>query len=583
MNRSCVLLPLFLLLTACAQLLTPSGATFDRIDQELKDAAASKPKSAKNDALNNAMLPPLQVDTPKSVAAPEPRFDLAVTAAPAGQVFAALVSGTKYSMLVPPEVSGSITLNLKSVTVREALEAIRELYGFEFTFKGNRIFIQPNTMQTRMFRINYLAGQRQGRTDVRVTSSSAAISGASPGVSGQSTGSTGATSPSPGTGTGGTSGSGTESSRITTQSASDFWKDLNTTLSTLVGTADGRSVIVNAHSGVVLVKAMPNELRAVENYLKATQLIVERQVMLEAKIVEVQLSETSQSGVNWASFGGNNKKWAVGSVMPGTTLGSTGAISGNAGGVSGGTPATITPGSAAGSIVAGTLGKGFFGLAFQAKDFAALLSFLETQGDVQVLSSPRVATINNQKAVLKVGTDDYFVTNVSTTSTTNTTGGATVSPTITLQPFFSGVALDVMPQIDEDNNIILHIHPSVSQVTEKSKTVDLGSMGMFTLPLASSSVSETDSIVRVQDGHIVAIGGLMSQEQTRDSNGLPVASRAPGLLGALFGQKSASFRKRELVILLKPTVIQGENSWRQDLMDTQIRVQGLDPRKMEQK
>lgn len=573
MKRSCwSLLPLLLLLTACGQLPTMlSGATFDRIDQELKDAAASKPKPGKNEALNNAMLPPLQIDSPKPVAAAEPRFDLAVTAAPAAQVFSALVAGTKYSMLIPQEVVGSITINLKSVTVREALEAIRELYGFEFSFKGNRIFIQPNTLQTRMFQINYLASQRQGRTDVRVTSSSAALANSSTNVSGQSTGSTGATSPTPGTGADGTNGSGTESSRISTQSNSDFWKELNVTLSALVGTAEGRAVIVNAHSGVLLIKAMPGEIRQVENYLKATQLIVERQVMLEAKIVEVQLSEGAQSGVNWASFGGTNKRWAAGNVLPGTTLGATGTISGNLG--------SVTPGSAIGSIVAAASGKGLFGLAFQAKDFAALLSFLETQGDVQVLSSPRVATLNNQKAVLKVGTDDYFVTNVSTTSTSNNTGPATVSPTITLQPFFSGVALDVMPQIDEDNNIILHVHPSVSQVQEKEKIVDLGSAGVFKLPLASSSVSETDSIVRVQDGHIVAIGGLMSQEQTRDSNGLPVVSRAPGFLGALFGQKSSSFRKRELVILIKPTVIQGENSWRQDLMDTQIRVQNLDPRK----
>lgn len=563
-------------LTSCAQLQTPPGTTFDRIDQELSAAASQPAKAKKIDALNQAMLPPLPMPAPATTAASEPRFDLAVTAAPASQVFSALVSGTKYSMLVPPEVTGNLTLNLKSVTVREALEAIRELYGFEFNFRGNRIFIQPNTLQTRMFQINYLSSQRQGRTDVRVTSSSAAIANAPSGTAGQATGSTGQAAPA-----GSASGNhaGTESSRILTQVTSDFWRELNVTLSALVGVTDGRAVIVNAHSGVVLVRAMPAELRAVENYLKATQLIVERQVMLEAKIVEVQLSEGAQSGVNWAGFGNSNKnwprggKWAAGSVLPGNTIGATGSLISDA--------ATVTPGMNVGSIAAASVGKGFFGLAFQAKDFAALLNFLETQGDVQVLSSPRVATINNQKAVLKVGTDDFFVTNVSTTSTSNSTGPATVSPTITLQPFFSGVALDVMPQIDEDNNIILHIHPSVSQVQEKTKTIDLGSAGVFTLPLASSSVSETDSIVRVQDGNIVAIGGLMSQEQSHDRSGLPVLSRPSGFFGSLFGQKSASFKKRELVILIKPTVIQGENSWRQDLMDTQIRVQGLDPRKVE--
>ena len=99
-----------------------------------------------------------------------------------------------------------------------------------------------------------------------------------------------------------------------------------------------------------------------------------------------------------------------------------------------------------------------FGLALATSNFASLLTFLETQGNVQVLSSPRLATLNNQKAVLKVGTDEFFVTGVSTTSTT--TGSATqTSPTITVQPFFSGIVLDVTPQIDEDGNIILHVHP----------------------------------------------------------------------------------------------------------------------------
>lgn len=586
MNR-CWILLLSLLVSACAQNRMAPGTTFDRIDQDLKDALASSPKSKKNDALNQAMLPPLQMDAP-AAAVPEPRFDLSVNSAPAAQVFTALAAGSKYSMLVPPEVTGNVTLSLKSVTVREALEAMRDLYGYEFNIKGNRVFIHPNTMQTRMFQINYLASQRRGQTDVRVTSSSLSV--ATNNSSGQNqTGTSGQSSSGNNQQQGQSSGQSTtsvDSSRVQTRSDSDFWKELNTALAAIIGTSDGRAVIINPLSGVVLVKAMPNEMRALENYLKATQLIVERQVMLEAKILEVQLNDGFQSGVNWAKFSGNDQRWAVGAMNSGTTLGSsaaisslipgsTGAISGNAGGT-GSTSVGSLPGKA-GAIATSALGKGFFGVAFQSKDFAALLSFLETQGDVQVLSSPRVATINNQKAVLKVGTDDFFVTAVSTTATTSGTS-TVVTPSITLQPFFSGVALDVMPQIDEDNNIILHVHPSVSVVTEKTKQVDLGTLGNFTLPLASSNVSETDSVVRVQDGNIVAIGGLMSQEQTSDRNGLPVLSRAPGI-GLLFGQKATSLKKRELVILLKPTVIQGENAWRQDLMETQVRIQGFDPRK----
>jgi len=190
-----------------------------------------------------------------------------------------------------------------------------------------------------------------------------------------------------------------------------------------------------------------------------------------------------------------------------------------------------------------------------------------------VLSSPRVATINNQKAVLKVGQDDFFVTNVSTTSTSSGTS-TTISPTITVQPFFSGIALDVTPQIDDNNNIILHVHPQVSRVVEQRKVVDLGTLGVFTLPLASSSINETDTIVRVQDGNIVAIGGLMRQESVNAGSQVPGLGEIPGL-GLLFQQRNTRTTKSEIVILLKPTIVHSDRDWEQDLVDSRDRIRSL--------
>lgn len=555
-----------LLLTACSNQYAQRGEAYDRIDQELGAAAASKAKGqAQNEAIGRAMVPPMQLETPPSAKA-EPRFNLAVQNAPVTQVLNALVSGTPYSMLFPPELSGTVSLNLKNTTVREALDTLREVFGYDYRMQGNRIYVQPNAMQTRIFKINYLANRREGSSVMRVTGSSPTTTG--PTTSGS------ANSSQPLNNTGGGTGlpgqQANDSSRVRTTSDYDFWKDLGTALKTIVGSEGGRDVIVNPASGVVLVKAMPADLRSVEEYLKATQLVVERQVMLEAKIIEVSLSDSFQTGVNWSKFGGLTNRFAIGVGAPGASLGATGSLVG----VTGGTTSTFSP-SAAGSLgVEG--GKGFFGLAFQSSNFAALLSFLETQGDVQVLSSPRIATTNNQKAVLKVGTDDYFVTGISTNTTTSASGNV-VTPNITLQPFFSGIALDVTPQIDEGGNIILHVHPSVSVVEEKTKNVNLGDLGIFTLPLASSSINETDSIVRVQDGSIVAIGGLMSQEQRGDRVGLPVLSGVPGL-GLLFGQKSGANKKRELVILMRSTVIRGDESWREAAVESQDRLQRLDPR-----
>ena len=564
-----------LMLTACSNQHARRADAFERADKELGAAAASKAARPQGDVVGQAMVPPLQLDQPIA-AKPEPRFNLAVNNAPVAQVLNALVTGTPYSMLFPPELSGTVSLNLKSTTVREALDTLREVYGYDYRMQGNRIYVQPNSIQTRIFKINYLANRRQGMSDMRVTGSSPTSS--SPSTTG---GASSVAGSAPGGTTGGQPQRNNDSARVQTTSDYDFWKDLNSALNSIVGSQDGRNVIVNAGSGVVLVKASPVELRSVDEYLRATQLVVERQVMLEAKIIEVSLNDSYQTGINWSKFGGLlGGNVAFGSLAPGATLSGGATLGGSATGVASGTIVNANPGTN-GSLTSSSAGRGFFGLAFQSQNFAALLSFLEGQGDVQVLSSPRIATTNNQKAVLKVGTDDYFVTNISGSNTTSSTTTGTPSPTlpnITLQPFFSGIALDVTPQIDDEGNIILHVHPSVSVVEEKTKTLELGDLGgTVRLPLASSSINETDSIVRVQDGSIVAIGGLMSQEQNTNRYGLPGISGLPGV-GALFGQKSVSNKKRELVILMRSTVIRDENSWRNASSEAQERVQGRDPR-----
>lgn len=556
-------------LSGCAtQQQLPPQATLDRIKDEMARATArdaARPAAPTPDAVNRALLPPLSAEPVRLPPPSEPRFDLAVSNAPAQQVFLQIVTGTRYSMLVAPEVSGTVALNLKNVTVREALDAMRDLYGYEYTMQGTRIHIQPNTLQTRIFQVNYLASKRNGSSDTRVTSGSIS----STGNGSTSTAPTSSSTPAPAGGA--TTGSTTKSSHITTDSDNDFWGELRTTLSSLIGGEGGRKVIVNPLSGVVAVRGFPQDLRNTEVYLRMTQLIVERQVMIEAKIIEVQLTDSTTSGVNWSAFRNANSRLSAGPISPGTTLQNTGALVTGAG--TGGSSFGSVPGS---DLVAGAANLGsLFGLAFQSPNFAAMLQFLETQGNVQVLSSPRIASINNQKAVLKVGTDEFFVTSVSTTATSSGSNSV-VTPSIGVQPFFSGIALDVTPQIDENDQIILHLHPSVSVVAEKQKNVNLGTLGNFQLPLASSTVNESDSVVRVQDGHIVAIGGLMKQQQSSSASGLP--GTTDSALGGLVGSKSRSGSKSELVILLKPTIIRNERSWQADAADTQERLQKFDVR-----
>ena len=582
-----------MVLAGCAAQPMPPQKVNDLILGELKPGAQAAPTEPA--AIRDLLLPPLRGEFPAAAAAlVEPRFDLVVNNAPAQQVFMSIVSGTRYSMVVNPRVTGNISVTLKDVTVQEALDSIREVFGYEYTREGTRIYVQPASIQTKIFNVNYMVGLRTGRSDVRVGSGGLATTTGSGGTAVNAGGGTAAPAAAaigpaaagplaPQTSINynaiGMLGGSSDASRVATVSQSDFWNELLTTLRQIIGTGDGRNVIVNPAANIVILRAMPVEMRAAEQYLKAMRLAVERQVMLEAKIIDVTLNEGSQSGINWAAF-------PTSGISAGM-LGSNAALGAPRGALSAGSLQGVTPGSgsigvtgAVGSTIVGGIAAGgaagsIFGLALQTTNFAALVQFLETQGTVQVLSSPRVSTMNNQKAVLKVGTDEYFVTNVTVTPLTTATGTSGVNLTPTFSSFFSGVSLDVTPQIDDEGNITLHIHPLVSDVTNKPQSFNFGTqIGRADIPLASSSINETDAVVRVRDGNIVALGGLMKYGFANDRSGVPGAQDVPGI-GGLFRNTARVATKRELVLLIKPTIIQGDRSAEQDLQQTRERIQAL--------
>jgi MSHA biogenesis protein MshL len=502
-----------------------------------------------------------------------------VNGAQAKDVYLSLVADTRYSMIVHPAVSGQLSLTLKGVTMREALESLRDVYGYDFRIDGRRVTVYPATMQTRVFSINYLPGQRIGRSELRVSTGARMTSNPN------GTGGNGVTSGSTVSGTDtSNSSNGTvqqsESSRVSTATKADFWSELQEALNSLVGGGEGRSVIASPQASTIAVRAMPEELRAVESFLKATRMAVERQVMLEAKIVEVELREGYQSGVDWSILRSRTMagQTSVNPSLPLITPSVVNPLVGNTVGLptlSTGNQTPLWPDL----IPLPSAGGGAFGLALTRGSFQGLISFLESHGDTQILSSPRVATLNNQKAVLKVGSDDYFVTGINSGNTTNSTNTnnttGVVMPTLILTPFFSGIALDVTPQIDEGDTITLHVHPSVTNVTERTKQVDLGAAGNYRLPLASSSVNETDTVVRVPDGAIVAIGGLMQQESTRRGSGLPGADQNP-VTATLLGNRANNGRKRELVVLIRSTIIRSAQDWEQETARSAQRLEDTD-------
>ena len=584
--------------------------TYDMIRQEIEKAtavAAARPAAPVPPAVSEALLPPLKPAAPAPQKAEE-RFSVAFNEVNARQFFAAVGAHSRFNVLVHPDVTGTISANLKNVTLFEALDAIREIYGYDYTVEGNRVVIKPLTLQTRVFQVNYLNAIRMGSSDTRVAASAGGAAQPNTGATGTGLLPASSVNPSAAPGMTNTTTPGlvnnqiAPSSRVSSTANNDFWTELRDSIKAIANIderdknvgKDGRSVVVSRQSGVIVVRAMPEELRAVAQYLKASQLAIERQVSLEAKILEVQLNDSFQQGINWASFAsvlGN--PLGLGFAAPGTTLmnrnyvpapTSTGQAVANGLYTAAdtinpltGLRGTTSYNTAPGSIVqaAGNAAGSIFGVAIQSSNFAALLTFLETQGNVHVLSSPRIAILNNQKAILKVGTDDFFVTKVS--STVNVSNGNTsTTPDVTLQQFFSGVVLDVTPQIDDQENIILHVHPSVTEVTTLNRQVNLGQLGNLTLPLASSNTSETDSVVRGQNGQIIAIGGLMRQASTGDQSQVPGAGNAP-VVGGLFRNNSRVNQKRELVILIKPTIVDSGAAWGGSLADSQSRIQQMEP------
>jgi MSHA biogenesis protein MshL len=527
------LLALSLMLAACSSnpLMRSATATStdaaQAIDEVLEEAQQSTPAEAGArpvvvpvpESVSEALLPPLS-----GTAELDERFDVNAAGVPADSFFQALVEGTRYNAVVHPEVTATIELRLGDVTVPEVMDIAADLYGLDITRTGRLFRINTNQIQTRLFPIDYLHFKRRGGSETRVSSGQVTSAGASNSGNARDNG------------IADRGGSGETRSlvgtTISTETASDFWKGIRDALTMIVG-GGGAQVVVNPEAGLVMVRAGTKDLELVEDYLRRTELIMQRQVILEAKILEIALNEGYQQGINWSDI----------QSASGITA-------------SDGLPEDFTAQSLAGQAIQTSDIGGLFSASVRAGDFTGLIQLLGKQGNVQILSSPRISTVNNQKAVIKVGTDEFFVTDIDFDENNSAlTASDQTSTSVELTPFFSGISLDVTPQISEDGVITLHVHPSVSEVSDQEKLITIGDQDV-TLPLASSTVRETDSVIRAESGQIVVIGGLIQNSSENDTSAVPFFSEIP-LVGELFKQRRFQSRKSELVILLRPVVAGG--------------------------
>lgn len=502
------------------------------MNEQQKQAAplTALPKSVQSELLqlNRPQMP---------VGMPETRLRIAAHDVEAVEFFGSLFKGSRYSVAVHPGVAGLVSVELKDVTLPEVLAVVGDMYGFDVQRKGNVFHIYPAGLRTETIPVNYLMMSRRGlsRTSVSTGGVTANDSNNSSDSSFDSASNNNSSTSS------NSSGDNNNGTRIETDTNSDYWTDLRDSLQTLIGTGDGRAVITSPQAGLVTIRAYPKELKAVREFLTQSESHLKRQVVLEARIIEVALNEGYEQGVDWsglsASWDGNK-------------------------GITGGQSLANTQLPSTPNQIFSALGGGA-GFKISDGNFNVAVNLLKTQGDVNTLSSPRVTATNNQKAVIKVGTDEYYVTNASTTITTTSTG-TDKTPNVELTPFFSGIALDVTPQIDEEGKVLLHIHPSVIDTEEQNKVIDMGtSGGKLQLPLAKSSIRESDTVVQANNGDIIVIGGLMKTDKQEIVSKVPLLGDIPWV-GEAFTNRRESTKKVELVIMLKPTVVE-KDTWQNEL------------------
>ena len=536
------LLPLALAVAGCTTYRPPEPVQAkDALKQAMSEQSPTAPLTSLPPSVQSELLQLNRPQQPMTI--PEKRMRIAAHDVDAVEFFGSLFKGSRYSVAVHPGVAGVISVELKDVTLQEALATVGDMYGFDVQRKGNVFHVYPAGLRTETIPVNYLMMARRGLSRTSVSTGGVTANDNNNGNNNNFDNglNNSGNNNSQGNTASGDNNTNSNGTRIETDSNNDYWTDLRDALQTLIGTGEGRAVITSPQAGLVTVRAYPKELKAVREFLDQSGEHLKRQVVLEARILEVSLNEGYEQGVDWS---GLSASWDGGK------------------GITGGGSLMDSPIASTPNQIFRALGGGA-GFTISDGNFNVAVSLLKTQGDVNTPSSPRVTATNNQKAVIKVGTDEYFVTNASTTTTTSGTSAPIVTPNVELTPFFSGIALDVTPQIDEQGKVLLHIHPSVIDTEEQSKTINVGTADPLVLPLAKSSIRESDTVVQANNGDIIVIGGLMKTDRQEIVSKVPLLGDIPWV-GEAFTNRRESNRKVELVILLKPTVVE-KDTWQKEL------------------
>ncbi len=496
----------------------------------------------------------------------------------------ALARDAKVNVDIHPGIAGTVTLNAIDQTLPQLLSRISRQVDMRYELEGPNLAVMPDSPYLRVYKIDYVNMDRQMTGSVNVSgriAGSAPTGGAGGGASGGGASGGGASG---GGASGGGSG-GTSNVAITNRSSNKFWETLTSNIEQLLrdtdkilpgsgpggaapagqagaqpvppGQASGgtpsstpaganvtfreaASVITNPEASVITIRATARQHERIQEFLDQVLTNAKRQVLIEATIVEVVLSNGYQQGIDW-------------NILRTGTAGISGGFS-----PQGQTATALIPGLIA------VPSASAFSLAYTSASFLASIKLLETFGKVRVLSSPRISVVNNQTAVLKVVESIVYFQVSSNTSQAQTTALTTF--TTTPQSVDIGIVLNVTPQISETDAVLLNIKPSVTSVTSfvddpnPSLRNPCGNVPACNIPPIANKVPqvqtrEMESVLRLTSGQVGVMGGLIQDRVEDNVDSVPGVNRIPLIGETLFSNKVALSRKVELVIFLRPVVV----------------------------
>ena len=458
-------------------------------------------------------------------------YTVIVNQVPIRELLFSMARDADLNLDIDSDISGKITMNAIDQTLPMILDRIEAQADITYVLKDGTIKVKADKPYLHVYNVNYLNISRASGGKVSVSTE---IGATSSGIEA-------------GGGSGGSSGGGGDNkanSEIENESINEFWTSITLNIGGILGQeiksasgarlTTGNNIIVNREGGIIAVRATAKQHKMVKHFIDKVVGSAQRQVLIEVTIAEVRLSDKYQAGIDWA-------------VISETATGSGGNTILTKGGIQ--------------DLVGGSLGTTpFFQLAtagtINGNPLNITLKALETFGDVKVLSSPKVMTLNNQTAILKVVDNEvYFNLDVNVVPGSVTSNSlTTVDTTVNTVPV--GIVMSVTPYIDEVDTVTLNIRPTISRIIDYVDDPNplLAEAGVVSqIPVLQ--VREIETMLKVDDSETAVIGGLMQDQINKENRGVPFLSSIP-LLGALFSYTEEEYVKSELVIFIRPVIIE---------------------------